>query len=191
MFSRLVRKVHMYLALFLTPWVLMYTLSTMAMNHRKEGNPPPAFEPAGETTWNGSFPPGASARQKAVQILASLDMDGAHNVQERDGRLVIVRFEPVRPVRLTYTAAGDRLQIERQQFRSGAFLERFHRRRGYQHDYALEDTWAASVDLFIVAMIFWALSGLWMWWELRITRRWGLVALAGGAGLFAFFLAAI
>ena len=34
MFSKILRRTHMYLALFLAPWVLMYALSTAAMNHR-------------------------------------------------------------------------------------------------------------------------------------------------------------
>jgi len=32
MFAKQIRRIHMYLALFLAPWVLMYALSTMAMN---------------------------------------------------------------------------------------------------------------------------------------------------------------
>lgn len=34
MFSKFVRRSHMYLALFLTPSILMYALSTLAMTHR-------------------------------------------------------------------------------------------------------------------------------------------------------------
>ena len=34
MFSKVIRRTHMYVALFLAPWVLMYALSTMVMNHR-------------------------------------------------------------------------------------------------------------------------------------------------------------
>jgi len=37
-------------------------------------------------------------------------------------------------------------------------------------------------------MIFWALSGLWMWWEMKVTRGLGAAALLAGAGLFALFL---
>jgi hypothetical protein len=44
------------------------------------------------------------------------------------------------------------------------------------------------VDLFIAAAVLWALSGLWMWWELKATRGLGLLSLAAGAALFAFFL---
>ena len=37
-------------------------------------------------------------------------------------------------------------------------------------------------------MVFWVLSGLWMWWEMKVTRGLGLAALLGGVGLFAFYL---
>jgi len=33
-----------------------------------------------------------------------------------------------------------------------------------------------------------ALSGLWMWWELKVTRAFGAVAFLGGVGLFALYL---
>ena len=33
MLSRIIRQTHMYLALFFMPWMLMYALSTMLMNH--------------------------------------------------------------------------------------------------------------------------------------------------------------
>ena len=32
--STIVRRTHMFLALFFFPWVLMYALSTLVMNHR-------------------------------------------------------------------------------------------------------------------------------------------------------------
>ena len=66
-----------------------------------------------------------------------------------------------------------------------------HRRRGYQYDRPLEDAWAVSVDLFIVAALLWVLSGIWMWWEMKTTRRWGALALAGGIALFGLFLVTI
>lgn len=186
MISRLLRKIHMYLALFLMPWVLMYAISTIAMNHREPN--PPVFEKVREMVWDGSFANGAGPRQKAEQLLASLGMDGAYAVQERDGRLIVTRFYTVQPVRLTLNSQEGRLLMERQQFRPGNFLERLHRRRGYQHNYLIDNLWAASVDLFIFAMLFWVISGLWLWWEIRSTRRWGALALATGLGIFAFFL---
>ena len=45
---------------------------------------------------------------------------------------------------------------------------------------------AWSIDAVIVALVFWALSGLWMWWEMRATRLWGFAAALFGIGMFAF-----
>lgn len=193
--SKLIRRTHLYLALFLGPWILMYAVSTFVMNHRTwfRGTPPapPRWETVSESLHAGEFPPGADRGQMARQILASLEMDGAHQATLRDGVLTIQRMEAVRPVRITYRMADRGLKVERQVYENAAFLERMHRRRGFQHAYAQEDLWAFSVDFFIVTVVFWALSGLWLWWELRGTRRWGAAALGLGSALFAFFAAVL
>lgn len=197
MLSKVLRRTHMYLALFLAPWVLVYTFSTFVMNHREwfrgHNAPPPAFEKEREFTYDGSFPDDAKPRDVGFQLLQSLEMDGAFqaNRRPRDGVIVVNRMDPVRPVRLTYDPAAKKVVIERQVFESAAFLERMHRRRGYQHDTLLEDLWAFSVDLFILTVIFWAASGLWLWWEMKLTRKVGALFLAGGVALFAFFLAVL
>lgn len=195
MFSKLIRRIHMYLALFLIPWILIYALSTMAMNHREffkrfYGENPVQFEKEAELVYHGTFPSDATPKQAAVQILRNLNREGAFSVQGRpDGeRLTIFRQHPISPQRIIYSPSDHKLVIEKQVFNSPSFLERMHRRRGFQHDYGLEDAWAVSVDLMIVAMVFWGLSGLWMWWELRATRSWGVLCLIAGIALFAFFL---
>ena len=104
---------------------------------------------------------------------------------------MINRNDLVSPRRLTFTPNTRRLLIERMTFRPNAFLERFHRRRGYATGYGLDTAWAVAVDAAIVGMAFWALSGLWLWWEMKVTRRLGAAALAAGAGLFALFLLTI
>jgi hypothetical protein len=118
-------------------------------------------------------------------------MEGAHQATLRDGKLVILRNLPSRPVRLTYSTADGALTVERQEAGGAAFLERMHRRRGFQHPYAVEDAWAFSVDFFIAAMLFWTLSGLWMWWEMKATRKWGWTSLAAGLSLFALLAAVL
>jgi len=184
----------MYLALFLFPWVLMYALSTLVMNHRalfvaRYGEGPIPYEQERRLTYDGVFPEGADLRIISQQILVSVGLDGAHNVsRQKDGAIVINRSDLVTPRRLTYSPADRSLTIERQQPRPNAFLERFHRRRGYATGYRLDTTWAVTVDVFLVTMLFWVASGLWMWWEMKVTRLLGAVAIAGGAALFAFYL---
>ena len=182
----------MYVAMFFFPWMLMYALSTLAMNHRTWFAAPPAFQRERELIYDGVLPDGAPPRAMAQQILMSLDLDGAHTATRRnDGTLVITRNDLVSPRRLTYTPGDRRLVIERMPLRTNVLLERFHRRRGYATGYTTDTVWAVSVDLVIVAMLFWVLSGLWMWWEMRVTRPMGLLAVVGGVGVFAFYLFAI
>jgi hypothetical protein len=128
----------------------------------------------------------------AEQILMSLDLDGSHNVRpRRDGSIVINRGDLVSPRRITYTPSDGKVVVEKQEYRTNALLERFHRRRGYATGYGLDTAWAVTVDLVIVAMVFWALSGLWMWWELKVTRKLGALAALAGVALFGLYLITI
>ncbi len=188
----------MYLALFLAPWILMYALSTMAMNHREllrgwYAGAPADYKKEAELVYAGVLPDGAPASQVAEQILGDLGLEGRYSAGRRgaSGPYVIMRQHPVVPRRITYDPAAGKLTVEREVFRAPAFLERMHRRRGLQDGLALENAWALTVDLVIIALIFWAASGLWMWWELRGTRRWGALAAAAGLGLFALFLVTV
>ncbi len=192
--SLIVRRTHMYLALFLFPWMLMYALSTAAMNHRaffveKYGSSPTVYEKDREFGYDAAVPDNVDLRTISRQILAAAGLDGAHGVTRRkDGAIVITRNDLVTPRRLTYTPATQTVLVEKMPHRANAFLERFHRRRGYATGYALDTVWAVSVDLVILAMVVWALSGLWMWWEMKVTRVLGASAFLGGAGLFVLYM---
>ena len=187
----------MYLALFVFPWVVMYALSTLVMNHRalfiaRYGTGAPPYETERTIRYDGTFSDHAPLRDISRTVLTSLDLDGAHTVSRRnDGTIVITRQDLMTPRRITYAPADRTLVVERMQHRTNALLERFHRRRGYATGYALDTVWAVSVDLFIAAAVFWALSGLWMWWEMKVTRALGLAAVLTGTALFAVYILAI
>jgi hypothetical protein len=196
MLSKVIRRIHMYLALFLSPWILMSALSTMAMNHREHltamyGDGRPVWVKESETTYNGTFAPDAPPRAMAEQLLRDLHMDGRHWARKEADRLLVGREYPLGATRIVYTPADNRLVFEKEVFRTPAFLERMHRRRGFEQTFLTDDLWGFTVDLAIVSMVFWVASGLWMWLDLRPTRRWGLVSIVGGFALFALFLATI
>jgi hypothetical protein len=197
MISRVIRRTHMYLALFLTPWVLMYSLSTMTMNHRESiksyyDHSPAEWEIERRIPYDVTFSEDISRSMVAEQILQDLDLEGAHKVRGRlDRSISIERHIPGAVRRITYTVASKELKIERQVFRTPAFLEQMHRRRGYGQKFMTDDLWAVCVDLFILSTVLWGASGLWMWWELKITRRWGAIFLGSGFALFGFFLMTI
>lgn len=188
--SKLIRRVHLYLALFLSPWLAVYALSTIVMNHRTPRQSPPAWQPEREVTLRNGPPASATNTEMARQILSELGMDGAFQVNQRraDGVLIVTRQYTFNNRRVTYTIADQKAVVERQNFRLSFWLEKMHRRRGFQHDSWVDDLWAASVDLVIIAMVLWILTGLWMWWELKKTRLLGAGFVLGGIVLFAAFL---
>lgn len=173
----------------------MYALSTLVMTHRDYvlsfyPSKTPAFVTERELDYTRSFPATTTRDEIGKQILQDIGLAGRHSLSGgRDGKpLVINRQLALFTRRITFTPASHRLLIQREEFRALTFLERMHRRRGYDHPYVLEDTWGFSVDVAVVAMIFWSLSGIWLWWELKATRKWGALSLAGGLVLFIVFL---
>lgn len=196
--SRLIRRVHMFTALFLGPWMLMYALSTLVMVHHEYVNSfyaskSPAMVTERELDYARSFPTNLTREEIGLEVLQDLGVDGTHSVSGgRNGKpLVINRQHPLGTRRVTFDAAAQKVVIQREEYRTPTFLERMHRRRGYNHPYALEDTWGFSVDAAVVIMVFWSFSGIWLWWEMKSARLWGTLALASGLGLFAVFAALI
>jgi hypothetical protein len=191
---RLVRRVHMFTGLFLGPWMLIYALSTLVMTHREyvgsfysTKNPQLVLER--ELEYSRSFPTNATREEIAGQILRDVGLDGTHSVSGgRNGKpLVVTRNHARTPRRITLDAARNKLTIQREEFRATNCLERMHRRRGY-NSYWLENCWGFTVDAAVVAMSFWSLSGVWMWWGLKPTRVFGALALGAGLATFAVFL---
>ena len=87
--SKLIRRSHMYLALFLSPWLIMYAASTFVMNHRAWFHPapqgPPPFQKEREQTFRGRLPEEAAPRDIAVAVLRDLDIVSVSSLQ-REGR---------------------------------------------------------------------------------------------------------
>ena len=196
--SRLVRRIHMFTGLFLAPWMVMYALSTLVMAHQEYVNSfyvskSPVMVKERELDYSRTFSVNLTRDAIAQQILNDLSMDGAHSVSggRNGGPLVIQRQHAMAQRRLTFDASKSKITIEREEFRTPTILERLHRRRGYKQPYALEDTWGFTVDVAVVTMVFWSLSGIWLAWELKTTRAWGALSFVVGLGLFVAFAALI
>lgn len=186
----MIRRIHMYAGLALTPWVLMYALSTMVMNHREHlGTKPPEFTKVEERRYEAVFPEGAKPRQQGEQVLRDLGMEGAFTAGLRNGALVVNRLDLLQPKRITLKDGS--LLIEAAETKPAQTLERMHRRRGYSQPFWTDRVWGGLVDGFIVVMLAWAFTGVWLWWELRVTRRLGAAFLVAGLAVFTFFLVTI
>ena len=193
MFSKVLRRTHMYIALFLSPWVVMYAFSTFAMNHHEffhayAGGDRAQWQTETRQTFHSA--PGGDRDPKvtAGQILKHLGMEGGHTVNAAGERITILRTGLISPRRITYTPADGSVVVEKQEYQTAQLLSRLHMRRGYQSDFAVDDAWAVSVDVAVAGIFLWILTGVWMWWELRVTRRLGAICALAGLGLFTLLL---
>lgn len=66
------------------------------------------------------------------------------------------------------------------------FLTRLHTASGYPYQGGPRRGWALVVDATAVVMLFWAASGLVMWWQVRSARRWGAGVLLLSAAVAAY-----
>lgn len=196
--SRLIRRTHMYVALFLMPWMIIYALSGLVLNHFPTirawyGGSVGQFEKVGERTYSTAFSNDAEPRMIAAQILDDLGLSGPFNVQpgSNQARMIINRGGAFSAHRITYFRAENRLLLEQQKFTAPVFVNRAHFRAGYEQPFVSSKIWAALVDLVVLGMLFWVVSGVLMWWEIKPARGSGAVFALVGFGAFGLLLATI
>ena len=202
-FGHFNRRLHLYLAMALLPWFVMFAFSSLAFAH------PNALEwmyPArdvygeGNGNWEtlssesyqgGSDLTSSQAAREAFadRVVAERDLECSVWVSGMRGdqfEVRCVRFLSVQ--RITYNVRSSTLLAEEQRFRLDLFLTRLHARSGYPQDDALNTAWAIIVDVVCLAMILWVASGTYMWWKQPRLRRWGAVSLAAGIVTFLGFM---
>src|SRR5262245_25481499 len=90
--SHVIRRIHMFTALFLGPWMLMYALSTLVMTHREFVDSfylskKPTLTTERELDYSRSFPTNMTREEIGKQILQDIGLDGSHTVSGgRNGR---------------------------------------------------------------------------------------------------------
>ena len=191
----IVRRTHLYLGLLVAPWMLMYGLSSAVYNHQPFLR---ARFPVAQPEWTLAFEQPchvilpedeAQLRAAGARLLKEHGLEGVAFSVYRSGPIFNVYLPHFwHPRRLVYDTTRARLTLERRQFAWYEFLTHQHGRGGYQQPSVLDKVWACSVDLVCVALLVWVATGLYLWWQLPMCRRAGLVALLGGVAAFAVFL---
>lgn len=189
-FDHLNRRIHLYLGLFLLPWLCMYGVSSFMISHpdwfAAEGSP--TWQPVFERDYSRKIPEGAEIRLVAHEILKDCGLEGAFWVQRPNAREIrINRFRFRNEIRLIYSISDHRLRAERQQFGWNRLAVRLHFRGGFLQPTFFDDLWAVLVDVVCVGILIWITSGMVMWWRVARLRLWGSVALVGGVTSFVIF----
>lgn len=104
-------------------------------------------------------------------VTVTLIPDLMFDVSDGDGRTWRAAYNPL------HGTLGGVPAESVEPLTSRRFLTRLHVTRGYPSSPGLRWFWALSVDVVSVAMLFWVLSGLVMWWQIRAVRVSGLAVL--------------
>ncbi len=185
---------HLYLGLALIPWILMYGLSSLILNHGPFFN---KFFNDGTPQWNIKFeqeyhrpvPENADLQELATEILNEFGLRNSFFVSRpTSDRMSIIVKDFILPIRLTYFIEEDQLLIEERRFQWNTFLVGMHTRGGFQQALFLDKFWAVILDLVCIAFVVWICSGIYIWWKHRQFRFWGAMALVGGFVSFGWFL---
>lgn len=192
----LARRSHLYLGLLLLPWIGMYGLSTIVFNHRAREqahrNGGAQWTLRWEKDYRTELPSqGERLREAARQTMTEHGLRGPFGVQRQGQRLVINVQNFLEPLRLTYDGETHKLRAEARRFSWEELLGRLHVRVGYGQPGLLPTVWAVVVDLFCVTTLLWVGTGLYLWWKLPATRRWGLATLGGGVATLLLLLVTV
>lgn len=187
-FDKINRRTHLYLGLFLMPWLLIYGVSSFIIIHQ------PWFRVDKRLDWEPIFEkaysrpvivPGVNnepaLRALAQEILKDCNLEGAFWVDKPNpDTLHIDRFSFRDSISLTYSLKDQKLKAERQRMRWPQVAIRMHFRGGYGQPAFLNKFWGLLVDVACIGILVWVASGLIMWWGLPRLRAWGAIAVGGG-----------
>lgn len=191
-FDHFNKRTHLYLALFLLPWFLMYGLSSLLINHKELLKDPNegAWTQQADRSYDRPVPDDADLREIAYQVLNDVDMKGSFwvNLDENRNRLNINRFDSWSATRLVYHIDEQRLTSEHKKFASREFITRMHTKGGFHQESFFSDLWAIVIDLVCAGFLIWIATGIFMWWKIKSSRTWGFITVGGGLFSYMIFL---
>lgn len=190
------RSVHLYTGVLLIPWMLIYAVSTFFISHgnlfQKSFEASRKFEEYDKQAFvpDETFP--EDPAEQALRILRHLDLEGLHRVvgKPTPERMEILRISPGANTRVLWDKQVNQITLLRQPFAIWRFFNYLHFRAGYRQPYLAFDVWGLMVDLVILSIVLWVITGIYMTVVRPGKKRWFYVCLIGGSVLFVVLVAA-
>lgn len=190
-----VRSLHLYFGLFVSPFVLIFSLSVLCFNHPEIVNRLSPMEPPNEIrTKLDKIPYDSTDLLTARAIIKKLGMEGEIDfINQNDDRISFPVKEPGLRTNITVNKHTDSVLISQQEegaYRAMAFL---HSMPG-QHNVKVRGNsgfikvWRVLADVVVYLLLFLSVSGVFLWYFLKVERNLGYFSLTLGVILFAFLL---
>jgi hypothetical protein len=181
---QLVRRLHLFTGLGLLLFILMYFVTGYVMIHSQWfGNSQPKTLVHTEPL---EFPPGLSEEGMSRYLQERFDLRGQPGSVNRrpDGSRRFTFGRPGTAVEALVDAGGRQVTLTEKKLPFRGTANGFHRLRGYRGG-AFYMVWAALYDLASAALILFAITGIFLWYQSTLLRWPGLLCLAASFGFTA------
>lgn len=183
------RDLHADLGMFLAPFLVLFAVSTLLLNHvgfaalRRAPATPPTAEtiPVDPTGVPGSL---AQARELLRQLGIKGEIDYLSH-DSRAGTLMIPVTTPGEIVRVDVDLKSRSARISRREQGLAGALVYWHKMPGPHNasvrgNWVVMVWWAAMADGVVYGLLLVTVTGLLLWWRCRPDRVSGIVALGAG-----------
>ena len=196
--DRLMRASHLYTGLLLVPWMMVYAVSALLINHSTWFVDPPRTGPKWEPVREVQFPIDDEFPQEpdeqARAILNHLDLAGAYRIagDPAGNPMVIYRSCATGLYQVAWHREPSRLVVQRYGPPSLYMLvNNLHFQHGYDQEGLAYRTWAIIVDVVTISTVIWIISGIYLWARRPRKRLLGGACLAAGLLLFVGLVVAL
>ena len=183
-FYQFIRDLHLYFGLFLSPFLLVFALSTIVLNHRLEPDPE-----ISRSTSSVEFDRDAEPQEQARQVIAQLGMKGEVSGARHRAAENVLLFRVSKPgeeTRVRVDLGSQEAAVERRQGGLWDAMIYLHITPGAHRsqtriNWIYSKIWSRLTDTIVYLFLFLTFSGIYMWAVLKAERKVGLVFLGLGA----------
>ena len=201
MLYRWARDLHLYLGLFVSPFVLLFAVSVFYLNHGKLFPATTSTEFFRELQIPEGFDKlkGKEAVERARAILPQVGVEGEIGFLRyvaKDRHLIFPVSKAGIEATVDVDVAARSATVKRRGMSIWESLSYLHKMPG-PHNVAIRGNWKGIqvwrwfADTTIYLMLFISISGVYMWWAIKAERRIGTTLLSAGAVTLAGLIYAI
>lgn len=194
------RHLHLYAGLFLCPFILVFAVSTLILNHPRLAESDPAVAAVmRKQSVSIEVPPDVGTLDQARKILDQLHVTGEidyvrHNAKAE--RLLIPVSRPGENTTVEVDLRAKTASVERLEPGLSAALVYLHKMPGphnvkFRGNWVYMTWWKVAADGVVYGTLMLTFSGLYLWWVLRAERAIGWAMIGAGAFSVAALVAAL
>ncbi len=183
-FNRWLRDLHLYFGLFVCPFLLIFAVTTILLNHRVD-----ARVEVEKSTATVSLD-GVPEDDQASFLLRRLNLSGetiARRLPDQN-RMLLVVARPADNHLVRVDLQTGAVEIERRVRDLAGVLIYLHFNPGPHKvkgvSWIFSKLWGWSIDGVVCLVLFLTLSGVYLWLMIKAERKIGIALLAGGAASF-------